>query len=186
MDKESHCAGAVATTPPKPGRQPSESNGLRSTIDIGAQRLLPLLDLLVLQLLVAVGHGDSTRSLDSPAGRAARSGSRRRWCGWSAFRGISLPRLIALRTGFLASNVARGPARSDPGRTVRRAELADGAQIGFRWDGSTLLSLVRIEENPQAMTVMEPGYDGVRARRCRCSWWPTACSSSTSRWTRST
>jgi type VII secretion protein EccE len=29
--------------------------------------------------------------------------------------------------------------------------------IGFRWDGTTLLSLLKIDANPQALTVMEPG-----------------------------
>jgi type VII secretion protein EccE len=35
--------------------------------------------------------------------------------------------------------------------------MSEGSLIGFRWDGRTLLSLLKIEENPQALTVMEPG-----------------------------
>ncbi|WP_244895949.1 type VII secretion protein EccE [Mycobacterium asiaticum] len=140
-------------TPPTRGAS-SEPNQLRSTIEIGAQRLLPLADLLVLQLLVTAG-----------AVAAPILGFR----GWQGgivglaiacvlvvrFRGTTLPRLIGLRTGFWWQRRRRA-------RKIIPAEpfdvpMADGNLIGFRWDGSTLMSLLKIEENPQAMTVMEPG-----------------------------
>ena len=35
-------------------------------------------------------------------------------------------------------------------------ELPDGSRIGFRWDGKLLMSLLRIVEDPQAITIMEP------------------------------
>ena len=48
-------------------------------------------------------------------------------------------------------------ARNPPPTEPFDVPAPDGAQIGFRWDGATLLSLIEIDENPQAMTVMEPG-----------------------------
>lgn len=70
-------------------------------------------------------------------------------------RGTTLPRFIMLRLGFLWHRRQRRnePAPSEP----FDVPMADGAHIGFRWDGTTLLSLLKIDENPQALTVMEPG-----------------------------
>ncbi|WP_236976732.1 type VII secretion protein EccE [Mycobacterium kiyosense] len=68
---------------------------------------------------------------------------------------MTLPRLVALRTGFRRQRRKRAKKRTlaEP----FDVPTADGALIGFRWDGSTLMSLLKIEENPQAMTIMEPG-----------------------------
>src|SRR5262249_22487705 len=70
-------------------------------------------------------------------------------------RGITLPRLVGLRVGYLMDRRRRRnlPDSGEP----FDAPMADGSQIGFRWDGTTLLSLIKIDENPQALTVMEPG-----------------------------
>jgi type VII secretion protein EccE len=70
-------------------------------------------------------------------------------------RGTTLARSIALRWGFVLDRRRRagGYAPAEPFDVAG----PDGEQIGFRWDGRTLLSLVNIDANPQAMTVMEPG-----------------------------
>ncbi|MDT5224603.1 MAG: hypothetical protein QOG19_2010, partial [Mycobacterium sp.] len=141
------------TTPPSRGT-PSESNGLRSTIEIGAQRLLPLTDLLVLQLLVAAGTVIAP-VLEFPGWQGSAVGLAVALVWVVRFRGISLPRLIALRTGFWRQRRKR--ARKTTPAEPFDVPMADGALIGFRWDGSTLMSLLQIEENPQAMTIMEPG-----------------------------
>jgi type VII secretion protein EccE len=70
-------------------------------------------------------------------------------------RGTTLPRFIGLRLGFVWDRRRRGNA-FEPGDPFD-VPTSDGAQIGFRWDGTTLLSLLKIDENPQALTVMEPG-----------------------------
>jgi type VII secretion protein EccE len=140
-------------TPRRRGK-PSESSGLRSTIDIRAQRLLPLVDLLVLQLLVTAGTLTAI-ALRFPGWQGAVAGLAVALLFVFRLRGTSLPRLIALRTGFWWQRRKRAEKKipAEP-FDVR---MPDGALIGFRWDGRTLLSLLKIEENPQAMTIMEPG-----------------------------
>ncbi|WP_253870227.1 type VII secretion protein EccE [Mycobacterium sp. 1164966.3] len=144
------------TTPPSRGT-PSEANGLRSTIDIGAQRLLPLADLLVLQLLVAVGTLIAPL-LGFPGWQGSVAGLAVALILVVRFRGTTLPRLIALRTGFWRQRRIRGRrAKKQTPAEPFDVPMAEGTLIGFRWDGSTLMSLLQIEENPQAMTIMEPG-----------------------------
>lgn len=70
-------------------------------------------------------------------------------------RGNTLPRWVAARWSY--SRERRRRASRKDRLEPFDAELGDGTQIGFHWDGKTLLSLVRIQENRQAMTVMEPG-----------------------------
>ena len=59
------------------------------------------------------------------------------------------------------AGVPVGPAPTEHGQAAPAepfdVSASDGVQIGFRWDGTTLLSLMHIDANPQAMTVMEPG-----------------------------
>jgi type VII secretion protein EccE len=62
---------------------------------------------------------------------------------------------MALRWAFMRDR-RRKAGRELPAEPFD-ISAADGAQIGFRWDGATLLSLIKIDANPQAMTVMEPG-----------------------------
>lgn len=132
----------------------SEHNGLRSTIDIGAQRLLPLADLLVLQLLVAAGTV-AAPVLGFPGWQGSLVGLALALILVVRLRGTTLPRLLALRTGFRRQRRRRAKKKT-PAEPFD-VPTPDGALIGFRWDGSTLMSLLQIEENPQAMTIMEPG-----------------------------
>lgn len=127
---------------------------MRSTIDIGAQRVLPLPDLLVLQLLVAAGTVTAPL-LGFPGWQGSAVGLAAALILVVRVRGMTLPRLVALRTGFRRQRRKRAKKRTlaEP----FDVPTADGALIGFRWDGSTLMSLLKIEENPQAMTIMEPG-----------------------------
>lgn len=142
-----------ASTLPSKGA-PSESNELRSTIDIAPQRLLPLADLLVLQLLVAAGVV-AAPILGFPGWQGGLVGLGVALVLVVRLRGTTLPRLLALRTGFWRQRRKR--ARKTMPAEPFDVPTADGALIGFRWDGSTLMSLLQIEENPQAMTIMEPG-----------------------------
>ena len=132
----------------------SESSGLRSTTDIRAQRLLPLVDLIVLQLLVTAGLVTAI-ALRLPGWQGAAAGLAVALLLVLRLRGTSLPRLIALRTGFWWQRRKRAEKKT-PAEPFD-VRMPDGALIGFRWDGRTLLSLLKIEENPQAMTIMEPG-----------------------------
>jgi type VII secretion protein EccE len=71
------------------------------------------------------------------------------------FRGMTLPQWVTLRLRYSWGH--RNKVRTIPTDEPFDAEMSDGSKIGFRWDEKTLLSLLKIEENPQAMTVLEPG-----------------------------
>lgn len=70
-------------------------------------------------------------------------------------RGTAAARALGLRCGFVWDRRRRAKRRQQERPFDFTAP--DGAQIGFRWDGSTLLSVLRVEANPEAMTVLEPG-----------------------------
>jgi type VII secretion protein EccE len=127
---------------------------LRTTIGIGGQWFLPLTDVLTLELIVAVGVAVALY-LRAPGWQGAAVGLAVALLLVTRVRGTTLPRFIGLRLGFVWDRRRRAsePVSSDP----FDVPTADGAQIGFRWDGTTLLSLLEIDENPQALTVMEPG-----------------------------
>lgn len=136
------------------GAKSPEPSKLRSTVDIGAQRLLPLADLLLLELLVAGGVVIAL-ILKFPAWRGGAAGLALALLLVTRRHGTSLPRLVSLRLGF-ARERRRRSEKKLPAEPFD-VPMSDGSLIGFRWDGRTLLSLLKIEENPQAMTVMEPG-----------------------------
>jgi type VII secretion protein EccE len=125
-----------------------------STVDIIPQRAVPLRDLLLVELLIAIGVATALL-LHQPGWYGAAAGLGVALLFVVRVRGLTLPRWIGMRVGFARDRRQRAkrPVRHEP----FDAELPDGAQIGFHWDGKTLLSLVRIQENPQAMTVLEPG-----------------------------
>ncbi|QLL10366.1 type VII secretion protein EccE [Mycobacterium vicinigordonae] len=123
-------------------------------MDIAAQRLLPLPDLLVLQLLVAAGTVTAPL-IGFPGWQGSAVGLVAALILVVRLRGTTLPRLVALRTGF--SRQRRKRAKKKTLADPFDVPTSDGALVGFRWDGSTLMSLLKIEENPQAMTIMEPG-----------------------------
>jgi type VII secretion protein EccE len=133
---------------------PPQAGQLRTTIGIGGQRFLPLGDLLTLELIVAVGVAVALY-LRAPGWQGAAAGLAVALLLVTRVRGTTLPRFIGLRLGFLWDRRRRANelASSEP----FDVPTADGAHIGFRWDGTTLLSLLKIDENPQALTVMEPG-----------------------------
>lgn len=125
-----------------------------STVDIVPQRAVPLRDLLLVELSVAVGLVIALL-LDQPGWYGAAAGFGVALLFVVRVRGLTFPRWVWMRAGFARDRRLRAKraARHEP----FDAELPDGAQIGFHWDGKTLLSLVRIQENPQALTVLEPG-----------------------------
>jgi type VII secretion protein EccE len=121
---------------------------------------MPLWDLLVVQVLTALGLG------------VALVWGLSTW--YCAAAGLALGLLLVVRVRgmslrrwtFLRWALWRGSRhRTDRNQSESEqpdlfepfdAELPDGSQIGFRWDGKTLMSLVRIADNPQAITIMEP------------------------------
>lgn len=127
---------------------------MRSTVEIRAERVLPLVDLVLLQVLTAIGLMVALL-IRVPGWQGAAAGLALGLVLVVRARGTTLPRLVAVRSGFLLERRrrARGPGPAEP----FDASASDGTLIGFRWDGRTLLSLLKIEENPQALTVMEPG-----------------------------
>jgi type VII secretion protein EccE len=131
-----------------------QTRQLRTTIGIGGQRFLPLIDLLILELVVAVGVAVALY-LRVPGWQGAGIGLAVALLFVTRVRGTTLPRFIGQRTGFLMDRRRRRrePESSEP----FDAPTADGTPIGFRWDGTTLLSVIKIDENPQALTVLEPG-----------------------------
>jgi type VII secretion protein EccE len=133
------------------GRQTRQ---LTTAVDIGAQRFIPLLDVLALEILVAAGVVIALY-LGAPGWQGGVVGLGVALPFVTPVRGTTLPRTIALRWGFLRNRRRRADRRApaDPFDVPG----PDGAQIGFRWDGTALLSLLKIDANPQAMTVMEPG-----------------------------
>ena len=153
-DEEADLPARRAGAPRRQRRKPLQPSRLRATVGIGAQRILPLTDLVLLEILIVLGlivaflfgfHG----------WQGAAGGLLVGLVLVVRVRGTTLPRLIALRSGFLLER-RRRTGRAGPAEPFD-VRASDGTLIGFRWDGRTLLSLLKIEENPQAMTVMEPG-----------------------------
>jgi type VII secretion protein EccE len=133
----------------------SQDGQLRTAIGIGGQRVLPLVDLLTLELVAAVGVAVALY-LQAPGWQGGVAGLAVALLLVTRVRGATLPRFAGQRVGFAWDRRRRrgAPPKSDEPFEV---PMPDGAQIGFRWDGSTLLSLLKIDEDPQALTVLEPG-----------------------------
>lgn len=127
--------------------------------DTGPQRLVPLADLIALQIVVAVGIVVAL-GLDRPGWQGAVAGLVMALLLVSPLAGgTTLPRALGLRWGLLR-NRRRRTGKNAPGPLPTEpfdVPTSDGLQIGFRWNGTTLLSLLKIDENPRALTVLEPG-----------------------------
>lgn len=134
--------------------KPSPSDELVNSVDIVLQRVLPLGRLLLLQLFLAAGIVTASR-LGFEGWHGAAIGTAVASIFILRFRARTLPQWAALRAAYVweRRKGLRRNAVSDP----FDAETGDGLQIGFHWDGNRLLSLLKLEENQQAMTVMEPG-----------------------------
>lgn len=133
--------------------QPLTPAPLFATVAIMPQRLLPLSDLLAAQFFVAAGIAVGLR-LHMPG-----------WYGAAAGLGVALPFVVRIRglpmLRWTSEPLGFWYERRRRKRKTQRVEpfdtaLSDGPQTGFHWDGRILMSLVRIEDNPQSMTVMEP------------------------------
>jgi type VII secretion protein EccE len=133
--------------------QPRTPARLFPTAAIMPQRALPLSGLLVVQSFIAAGMAVGLL-LERPGWYGAAVGLGVALVFVVRIRGWSVPRGMSGRLGFWYERRRRKhrTQRFEPFDT----ELAGGSQIGFYWDGKILMSLVRILENPQAMTVMEP------------------------------
>ncbi|SHR55663.1 type VII secretion protein EccE [Mycobacteroides abscessus] len=124
-------------------------------MEIRAQRVLPLWDFILLQVLITAGLTIALLA-GLPGWQGAAVGLIVALMLVVRGRGTTLPRLARLRSGFLLERRKRARKHLAPAEPFD-VPASDGTLIGFRWDGRTLLSLLKIDENPQAMTVMEPG-----------------------------
>jgi type VII secretion protein EccE len=136
-------------------REPPHGRQLRTAIGVGGQRFLPLSDLLTLEIVVAVGVAVALY-LRAPGWQGAAIGLAVALLFVTPVRGTTLPRSIGQRSGFVWDRRRRTRDKQESSAPFD-VPTSDGAQIGFRWDGTTLLSLIKIDENPQALTVLEPG-----------------------------
>jgi type VII secretion protein EccE len=118
------------------------------------ERILPLADLLLLQAVGCTGL-----ALALLLGESV-------WWGSAFGIGIGLVLVLPLAGRSLPR---RGFARFGFWRDRRRRrrtklswapfdhEQPGGPPIGFNWDGTVLTSMIRVEESPQSLTVLEPG-----------------------------
>jgi type VII secretion protein EccE len=136
------------------GDKSATSAQLRDSVEIVPQRFFPLTDLLLVQLLVVAGMV-AARPLGFRRWHAAALGLAIAGLLLVRIRGKTLPQWAALGLGYVRERRNRFPGAAVP--EPFDAEISGGPHIGFQWDGNTLLSLLKIEQNPQAMTVMEPG-----------------------------
>ncbi len=134
-------------------KQPVAPAPLSATATITVQRVLPLCDLLVVQLFAVAGMFIGPL-LNEPRWYGATAGLGVAVLAVTRIRGLSVPRRASARLGFWYER-QRHKRKSERAQPFN-AELPDGSQIGFQWDGKILMSLVRILEDPQAITVMEP------------------------------
>ena len=137
-----------------PGDRSSTSGRLLDSVDIVPQRVLPLADLLLLQLFIVVGI-IAARLLGFPGWHGAAFGLATESIFLLRFRRMTVPQWARLRLRYVWGR--RSKSLRVPLAEPFDTEMGDGSQIGFRWNGKTLLSLLTIEANPQAMTVLEPG-----------------------------
>lgn len=132
---------------------------LTATGDTGPQRVVPLVDLIALQILVVAGIVVAL-GLGRPGWQGAVAGLVVALLLVAPIaRGTTAPRALALR-GRFQRNRRRRTGKSAPASLPAEpfdVPTPDGQQIGFRWNGATLLSLLKIDENPRALTVLEPG-----------------------------
>jgi type VII secretion protein EccE len=126
---------------------------LFATAAIMPQRTLPLSAMLALQIFVSAGIAVAL-VLEKPGWYGAAAGLGGGVLLVLRIRGHSIPRWTSQRLGFWYElrRRKRRVQRFEPFDT----ELPDRSRIGFRWDGRLLMSLVRIVEDPQAITIMEP------------------------------
>ncbi|OBB22441.1 type VII secretion protein EccE [Mycolicibacterium peregrinum] len=127
--------------------------------DTGPQRVVPLVDLIALQIFVVAGIVVAL-GLGRPGWQGAVAGLVVALLLVAPIaRGTTVPRALALR-GRFQHNRRRRTGKSAPASLPTEpfdVPTPDGQQIGFRWNGATLLSLLKIDENPRALTVLEPG-----------------------------
>ncbi|WAJ46379.1 type VII secretion protein EccE [Mycobacterium sp. Aquia_216] len=133
--------------------QPEALSRLVATTAITPQRILPISNLLAGQFFVAAGVAGE-ELLHRPGWYGAAVGLVIAVAMLVPVRGGSLPHHVVERLGFWYDRRRRG--RRPHSFETFDAELSEGAQIGFHWDGKVLVSLMRIEQNPQALTIMEP------------------------------
>ncbi|MET0474244.1 MAG: type VII secretion protein EccE [Mycobacterium sp.] len=125
------------------------------------ERVVPLTDLLLVQAVGCVGIAVALL-LHEPGWWGAA-------CGFAVglvlvvpLGGKSLPRWGMARFDFWRDRRRRhrpqgGRRRRAEGWAPFDHEQPGGEQIGFSWDGRVLTSMIRVEETPQALTVLEPG-----------------------------
>jgi type VII secretion protein EccE len=126
---------------------------LSKTAAIGLQGVLPLYDLLIVQSFVVAGMFIGLQR-GQPRWYGAAAGLAVAAVAVARIRGLSIPRWFVAWLTFWNER-RRRKSKSERIETFN-ADLPDGSQIGFYWDGRGLVSLLRILEDTRATTVMEP------------------------------
>ncbi|MCP9271570.1 type VII secretion protein EccE [Mycolicibacterium arenosum] len=128
------------------------------TADILVQRMLPVGHVVLTQVLVLAGL-TAAEALRLQGWQGGAMGLAVAAAIVARVRGGTLPKWLALWLKFACDRRKRlrdNGTASDIAEPFD-ADGGDGEKVGFRWDGETLLSMLRIEANPQAITILEPG-----------------------------
>ncbi|ORA36228.1 type VII secretion protein EccE [Mycobacterium aquaticum] len=129
-------------------------NPFATSTRILPHRILPLAELILLEVVLVLGVAVYL------------------WTGWPwwacAGMCISVMLLLTVRrhgTGLMAAVTARWAYRRGRGRRSAYVDVpeafdypgTDDVAYGFRWDGRTVITVIGIEDNPEDLTVLEPG-----------------------------
>ncbi|WP_234816756.1 MULTISPECIES: type VII secretion protein EccE [Mycolicibacterium] len=131
---------------------------LLASTNIYPQRVLPLTELVLAQIVVVLAA-------------VLWIWTRTPWWIWAGgavlliavmigrWRGVSLLKAAAARWAFVRGRRRRADLVEVPDAFDHVTDAADpdGGPYGFRWDGRTLVTVLRIEDKPEDLTVMEPG-----------------------------
>ncbi|MEE6179143.1 type VII secretion protein EccE [Mycobacterium sp. 050134] len=132
------------------GRE-DEPPPLSASTAIIPQRVIPMAILLAAQTLVALGIIGAV-PLHRPGWSGAAMGLAVALIVMLPVRGGSLSHRAAQRLVFRYDSRRRGQRRSDAFDT----QLPGSAAMGFHWDRQLLMSVIRIDQDASAMTIMEP------------------------------
>ncbi|WP_307789500.1 type VII secretion protein EccE [Mycolicibacterium baixiangningiae] len=126
-----------------------------STDRLPVERMMPLADLLLVQAVVCIGLALALL-LDQPEWWGAACGLAIGVVFVVPVAGRSFPRWALARFDFWRDR-RRRRRHATPRWDPFDHEQTEGTHIGFSWDGRVLTSMIRVEETPQSLTVLEPG-----------------------------
>ncbi len=144
-------AATVASSRQKTSNHLPPSSFATST-RILPHRILPLKELMLLEIVLALGVAAYF------------------WVPWWACVGVCVLVMLLLTvrrhgTGLVQAATARWEYRRGRGHRSAYVDVPeafdypgdDDIAYGFRWDGRTVITVIGIEDNPEDLTVLEPG-----------------------------